>query len=188
MCHAPFLGLGGIAKQNEIHPKCMGGAADHVHLLLSMPTPMATAKAIPSIKSGSSAWIHQTFRELRNFGWQQGYGCIQGERFSVCQKRSVPSTIRTNLIGLELVERSIWPFEKSAQRKVRPKISLGRVSKSTVPPGRVHFSLVSRHFVPGYFHLVPPGQAILLVPPGQDTLFRCRIFLKSTYCSGREVP
>ncbi|MBV8377125.1 MAG: transposase [Verrucomicrobia bacterium] len=42
MGHAPFLG----AKQNGIHPKCIGGVADHVHLLLSMPTTMAMAKAI----------------------------------------------------------------------------------------------------------------------------------------------
>ncbi len=33
-----------------------------------------------------------------------------------------------------------------------------------------YFYLVSRHFVPGYFNLVPPGQ---------DPLFRCKIFLKS---------
>ncbi|MBV8376934.1 MAG: transposase [Verrucomicrobia bacterium] len=67
-----FLGFGGIAKQNGIHPKCIGRVADHVHLLLSMPTTMGMAKAIPLIKSGSSAWIHQSFRELRNFGWQHG--------------------------------------------------------------------------------------------------------------------
>jgi hypothetical protein len=47
--------------------------------------------------------------------------------------------------------------------------SLGLASRSTVPSGRVGFSLVSRHFVPGYFRLVPPGQ---------DILFHCRIFLK----------
>ena len=41
-----------------------------------MPTTMAIAKAIQLIKSGSSAWIHQTFRELRNFGWQQVYGAF----------------------------------------------------------------------------------------------------------------
>jgi hypothetical protein len=65
--------------------------------------------------------------------------------------------------------RGVSDVSKSARRKVRRKISLGLVSRSTVPPGRVHFSLVSRHFVPGYFRLVPPGQ---------NTLFRCRIFLK----------
>ena len=36
--------LGGIAKQNGIHPKCIGGVADPVQLLLSMPTTMAIAK------------------------------------------------------------------------------------------------------------------------------------------------
>jgi putative transposase len=28
------------------------------------------------IKAGSSAWIHQTFPNLRNFAWQQGYGAF----------------------------------------------------------------------------------------------------------------
>jgi putative transposase len=55
----PFLG--GIAKQNGIMPRCIGGVADHVHLLLSLPTTVSIAKAIQLIKAGSSAWIHQTF-------------------------------------------------------------------------------------------------------------------------------
>jgi hypothetical protein len=71
--------------------------------------------------------------------------------------------------------RGVSDVSKSARRKVRRKISLGLVSRSTVPPGRVHFSLVSRHFVPGYFRLVPPGQ---------NTLFRCRIFLKLALIGG----
>jgi hypothetical protein len=32
----PFLT--GIAKQNGIMPRCIGGVADHVHLLLSLPS------------------------------------------------------------------------------------------------------------------------------------------------------
>ncbi|MBV8377159.1 MAG: transposase [Verrucomicrobia bacterium] len=55
MCHSPSLGLCGIAEKTEF----IGGVADHVHLLLSMPTTMAMAKAIPLIKRGSSAWNHQ---------------------------------------------------------------------------------------------------------------------------------
>jgi hypothetical protein len=43
---------------------------------------------------------------------------------------------------------------------------IGTSEQINRPSGTVHFSLVSRHFVPGYFRLVPPGQ---------DTLFRCRI-------------
>jgi REP element-mobilizing transposase RayT len=68
--------MGGIAKQNGMIPKCIGGVSDHVHLLVTLPTRMAVAKAVQLIKAGSSAWIHQTFPNLRNFAWQQGYGAF----------------------------------------------------------------------------------------------------------------
>jgi putative transposase len=68
--------LGGIAKQHSIRPVCVGGMADHVHMLLSLPTTIAVAKAIQSIKGASSAWVHDTFRELNNFAWQEGYGAF----------------------------------------------------------------------------------------------------------------
>jgi hypothetical protein len=80
--------MGGIAKENGIFPKCIGGVADHVHLLLALPTTMGIAKAMQLIKTGSSAWIHLTFPELRNFAWQQGYGA-----FSVGISQ-VPETIQ----------------------------------------------------------------------------------------------
>ena len=70
----PFLG--GIARQNGIIPRCIGGVADHVHLLLSFPTTITVAKAIQLIKGGSSSWLHQTFPKLGNFSWQQGYGAF----------------------------------------------------------------------------------------------------------------
>jgi putative transposase len=81
--------MAGIAKQNSIFPKCIGGVADDVHLLLELPTTMAMAKAIQSIKTGSSGWIHQTFPALRNFAWQQGYGA-----FSVGVSQ-IPETIQS---------------------------------------------------------------------------------------------
>ena len=71
-----FRYMGGIAKQNGLHPKCIGGVADHVHLLLGLPPNVAPARAIRLIKGGSSAWIHESFPELRNFGWQEGYGAF----------------------------------------------------------------------------------------------------------------
>lgn len=80
--------LGGIAKQNGLRAKCVGGVADHVHLLLSLPTTIAVSKAIQLIKAGSSAWVHQNFPRLRNFSWQQGYGA-----FSVGISQ-MPETIR----------------------------------------------------------------------------------------------
>src|SRR3984893_9083963 len=46
--------MGGIAKQNGMIPKCIGGVSDHVHLLVTLPTRLA----VQLIKAGSSAWIH----------------------------------------------------------------------------------------------------------------------------------
>jgi putative transposase len=80
--------LGGIARQNGFEAKCVGGVADHVHLLLSLPTTVAISKAIQLIKGGSSIWIHQMFPKLGNFSWQQGYGA-----FSVGISQ-MPETIR----------------------------------------------------------------------------------------------
>jgi Transposase IS200 like len=63
-------------KANEIKPLCIGGVADHVHLLLSLRTTMSVAKAMQLIKGGSSAWAHETFTLLRQFAWQSGYGAF----------------------------------------------------------------------------------------------------------------
>ena len=68
--------MGGIAKQNGIRPACIGGVADHVHLLLSLPTTIAVAKAIQLIKGGSSVWFNDTFQQIPNFAWQEGYAAF----------------------------------------------------------------------------------------------------------------
>jgi REP element-mobilizing transposase RayT len=54
----------------------VGGAADHVHVLLSLPATISVAKAMQLLKGNSSKWIHETFRELRSFAWQGGYGAF----------------------------------------------------------------------------------------------------------------
>ena len=54
----------------------IGGVADHVHLLLSLPATMPLSKAMQLIKGNSSKWIHQTFPGLRAFSWQEGYGAF----------------------------------------------------------------------------------------------------------------
>jgi putative transposase len=68
--------MGGIAKQNKIKPLCIGGVADHVHLLVSLPTTLSVAKAVQIIKGGSSTWMHGAFSPLRHFAWQSGYGAF----------------------------------------------------------------------------------------------------------------
>jgi REP element-mobilizing transposase RayT len=68
--------LGGIARENGMKALAIGGVADHVHLLLSLPATMPLSKAMQLMKGNSSKWIHQTFPALRAFSWQQGYGAF----------------------------------------------------------------------------------------------------------------
>jgi REP element-mobilizing transposase RayT len=70
----PFLG--GIARQNEMKAVAVGGMPDHVHILLSLPSTLAIAKALQLIKGGSSKWVHDTFPEHQLFGWQIKYGAF----------------------------------------------------------------------------------------------------------------
>ena len=54
----------------------VGGVADHVHILLSLPSTLAIAKAVQLIKGNSSKWIHDTFPQHAAFEWQEGYGAF----------------------------------------------------------------------------------------------------------------
>jgi putative transposase len=80
--------LGGIARENGISATAVGGTADHVHLLISLPRTISIAKAIQLLKSGSSKWIHDNFPESKNFAWQEGYGA-----FSIGVSQ-IPTTVR----------------------------------------------------------------------------------------------
>ena len=79
--------LGGIARENRMKALAIGGTADHVHALLSLPGMMSFAKAVQLIKGGSSKWIHDNFSNQKKFAWQEGYGA-----FSVSASQ-VPKTI-----------------------------------------------------------------------------------------------
>jgi putative transposase len=54
----------------------IGGATDHVHVLLSLPTTLSVTKAIQLLKGNCSKWIHETFPKMRSFEWQEGYGAF----------------------------------------------------------------------------------------------------------------
>jgi REP element-mobilizing transposase RayT len=68
--------MGGIARDNKMTARCIGGVADHVHLLVSMPPTLSISKGIQLIKGGSSTFVNQTFPGVHDFAWQQGYGAF----------------------------------------------------------------------------------------------------------------
>ena len=68
--------IGGIARENGIPALAVGGANDHIHLLLSLPRTVSVAKAVQLLKLGSSKWLHESFPKLKSFAWQEGYGAF----------------------------------------------------------------------------------------------------------------
>src|SRR5689334_11649872 len=68
--------IGGIARDNGMKALAVGGVEDHAHVLLSLASTMAIAKAIQLIKGGSSKWVHDEFPKHKDFAWQEGYGAF----------------------------------------------------------------------------------------------------------------
>lgn len=68
--------LGGIARANKMGAIEIGGVADHVHALMSLPTMLSISKAMQLLKGNSSKWIHETFPKHQTFEWQEGYGAF----------------------------------------------------------------------------------------------------------------
>jgi putative transposase len=68
--------LGGIARENKIKALAIGGAADHVHIVLSLSATISVAKAVQLLKGNSCKWIHEKFLEMHLFEWQEGYGAF----------------------------------------------------------------------------------------------------------------
>jgi putative transposase len=66
--------LGGIARKNGFKALIVGGTENHVHVLLSLPSDMALAKAMQLMKGASSRWMNET--HARRFAWQEGYGAF----------------------------------------------------------------------------------------------------------------
>jgi REP element-mobilizing transposase RayT len=70
--------LGGIARENGMKTLAVGGVADHVHILLSVPAALSVSKAMQLLKGNSSKWLRETFPALRlqGFAWQEGFGAF----------------------------------------------------------------------------------------------------------------
>ena len=80
--------IGGIARTHKMTALQIGGVDDHIHALMTAPAIIAPAQIAQYLKSDSSKWIHDQFRNLRGFSWQDGYGA-----FTV-SKSNLPEVVR----------------------------------------------------------------------------------------------
>lgn len=75
-----FPYLGGIVRESGGTALLINGPEDHVHILLSLPPTVALSDVMRVAKANSSKWVHETWGDLGEFGWQAGFGA-----FSVSQ-------------------------------------------------------------------------------------------------------
>jgi putative transposase len=54
----------------------VGGVADHVHLVTTLPRTLSQAQLVEQIKKASSKWIKELDERFRGFFWQRGYGAL----------------------------------------------------------------------------------------------------------------
>ncbi len=66
--------IGGIARTNNSKAIAVGGTANHIHVLLSIPATTTIARMMQMIKGGSSKWLHETIG--KEFAWQEAYGAF----------------------------------------------------------------------------------------------------------------
>jgi putative transposase len=68
--------IGGVARSHRMTALQVGGVDDHIHALIMAPPSIAPSQIAQYLKGGSSKWIHETFPELHDFAWQEGYGAF----------------------------------------------------------------------------------------------------------------
>jgi REP element-mobilizing transposase RayT len=68
--------IGGVARKHKLTALQVGGFDDHIHALVMAPPTLAPSQIAQYLKGDSSKWIHETFSELRDFAWQEGYGAF----------------------------------------------------------------------------------------------------------------
>ena len=54
----------------------VGGVADHVHIVTTLPRTLSQAQLIEQIKKTSSKWIKTAGTRYSTFAWQRGYGAF----------------------------------------------------------------------------------------------------------------
>ena len=71
-----FRYLGGVIKGLGGIPIMVGGMADHIHILCSLPKDKSLVEFVRTIKAESSKWMKSLDQSYSRFAWQDGYGAF----------------------------------------------------------------------------------------------------------------
>jgi len=65
--------LFGIAKNLKIEVLAIGGIANHVHILLTLPATKTLSDTVRDLKANSSRWMRESDKK---FAWQEGFAAF----------------------------------------------------------------------------------------------------------------
>ncbi len=71
-----FQYIGGIIRDEGAIPFAIGGVADHIHILMSLPKTVSLSDMVRIIKAKSSKWLKTVDLYYELFQWQEGYGAF----------------------------------------------------------------------------------------------------------------
>jgi REP element-mobilizing transposase RayT len=124
--------LGGIARENKMKALAIGGIADHVHTLVSLPATLSLAKAVQLLRGILPKWIHETFPKLLSFEWQEGYGAfsigVSGVDKTMRYIRNQPEHHRARTFKEEFI--SMLPQARVRLRRVDARLILSSLPDS----------------------------------------------------------
>ena len=65
--------IAGICRNHGMFVRTVGGVDDHIHMLIELPSTMAVATVVRTVKSNSSKWASGRGTD---FAWQKGYAAF----------------------------------------------------------------------------------------------------------------
>ena len=68
--------IGGIVRAEQGTLYDIGGIEDHVHMYLRWRPSGTISDLMRTVKARSSRWIHETYPQLADFAWQEGYAAF----------------------------------------------------------------------------------------------------------------
>jgi REP element-mobilizing transposase RayT len=68
--------LATICRDLGANVLCVGGVAEHIHIIMTLPRVLSQADLIEKIKKSSSKWIKALDPKYRGFFWQRGYSAF----------------------------------------------------------------------------------------------------------------
>ncbi len=80
--------LARYAEAKGIYMKVGFVNADHVHVLIDLPTNMSIEDVVQLLKGSSSHWVSESNLVLGKFGWARGYGAFSVSQSGVAEVAS----------------------------------------------------------------------------------------------------